>query len=59
MKHAQLKRRGLLGKLPRLSIESVRSHIALATLISMALLIAGIGLGSYLSLTFWQADDWV
>lgn len=30
VKHGQLKRRGLLGKLPRLSTESVRSRIALS-----------------------------
>lgn len=55
VKNGQLKRRGLLGKLPRLSIESVRSRIVVATLISMALVMAGIVLGSYLNLPLWQA----
>jgi aerotaxis receptor len=55
VKRGQLKRRGLLGKLPSFSIGSIRSRVVFASAIGMALLIASNLAGAYLALPTWQA----
>ena len=55
VKRGQLKRRGLLGKLPSFSIGSIRSRVVFASAIGMALLIVSNLAGAYLALPTWQA----
>lgn len=54
LKRGQLKRRGLLGKLPSIHWESVKTRLLFATLASVVLLDAGLAVTQHYALGGWQ-----